>query len=236
MSIGVECIGRGRKATIEWVEQMLQKHEHLTNRLVLVSQTGFTPDAIQMAREHGVETLTLAEALNADWTKVVGKLAQVNIVLPQIDVTHVAISPPLDTSNIDVCSLPFYSNEGVLLCNLLDIVDICRRAPNVLDYVVKNCNEPGNYTFGIERSVPDGSFVMDKAGTKHIVGRIGIAVDVHLEDAIPVDLQFALFKDVQIACGTLKVNDLQGLLTVVEAPDKPISADLRLSPNTTKKQ
>ena len=67
MIIGVECIGRGRKATIEWVEQMFKKHENLTNRLVLASQAGFTPDAIQMARESGVETLTLAEAVNADW-------------------------------------------------------------------------------------------------------------------------------------------------------------------------
>jgi len=98
--IGVESIGRGRKATFEWVEQMLKKHENLTNRLVLVSQAGFTPEAIEMAKENGVEVLTLADAVKADWTKVVGKLSQVNIVLPQIDVTHVALSPPLDASHI----------------------------------------------------------------------------------------------------------------------------------------
>jgi hypothetical protein len=82
--------------------------------------------------------------------------------------------------------------------------------------------------FVIERSVPEGSFVIDKAGTKHIVGVIRIAVAVHVENALPVDLQHALFKDMQIAYGTLMVGDLQGLLTVVEAPGKPLSADLRL--------
>lgn len=212
MIIGVECIGRGRKATIEWVEQMLKKHENLTNRLVLVSQAGFTPEAIEMAKEYGVEVLTLADAVKADWTKVVGKLSQVNIVLPQIDVTHVALSPPLDASHIDVLSLPFYTNNGDLLCNLLEIVDMSRRAPSVLDYIVQNCNESGDYSFGIERSVPEGSFVIDKAGTKHIVGEIRIAVAVHVENAIPVDLQHVLFKDIQIAYGTLMVGDLQGLL------------------------
>jgi hypothetical protein len=61
------------------------------------------------------------------------------------------------------------------------------------------------------------------------VGEIRIAVAAHVENAIPVDLQHALFKDILIAYATLMVCDLQGLLTVVEAPGKPLSADIRLS-------
>src|SRR6266852_4573708 len=42
--IGIECQGRGRVATVEWVEQMATKHKTLsTNKLILVSQSGFTP-------------------------------------------------------------------------------------------------------------------------------------------------------------------------------------------------
>jgi len=61
------------------------------------------------------------------------------------------------------------------------------------------------HSFGIEHSVPEGSFVIDKAGTKQVVGEIRIAVAVHVENVIPVDLQHAQFKDMQIAYGTLMV-------------------------------
>jgi hypothetical protein len=48
--VSIEAVGRGRKATVEWVEQMLCKHKDLpTNQLVLVSQQGFTEQARKLA-------------------------------------------------------------------------------------------------------------------------------------------------------------------------------------------
>jgi hypothetical protein len=51
-----------------------------------------------------------------------------------------------------------------------------------------------------------------------------------------MELFTAVFKDSQVAYGSLQVEDLQGLLTIVEAPGRPMSADLRLSPSTKKKR
>ena len=47
--IGVECRMSGsRKQTVEWVEAMHGKHSHLpTNKVVLVSSTGFTKNALK---------------------------------------------------------------------------------------------------------------------------------------------------------------------------------------------
>jgi hypothetical protein len=40
--ISIECRGRGRPATREWVHEMWGKHQHLpTNHLILISETGF---------------------------------------------------------------------------------------------------------------------------------------------------------------------------------------------------
>ncbi len=63
-----------------------------------------------------------------------------------------------------------------------------------------------------------------------------IAVSAHLDNRIAVDLRHAVFKDSQVAYGTLQGEDLQGLLTIVEAPGRPMSADLRLSASTKKKR
>lgn len=46
VTVSVEVSSRTRRATVEWVEQMVAKHEHLeTSRLVLASRAGFTRQA-----------------------------------------------------------------------------------------------------------------------------------------------------------------------------------------------
>ena len=60
VTISIECRDRGRKANVQWVEEMKAKHERLpTNALVLVSSSGFTKEAARVARSYGMETATL---------------------------------------------------------------------------------------------------------------------------------------------------------------------------------
>ena len=49
--IGIEVSeSKSRRKTVEWVERMYGKHEHLsTSKLVLVSSSGFTKDALKLA-------------------------------------------------------------------------------------------------------------------------------------------------------------------------------------------
>jgi len=41
LNIGIECIAKSRKADVTWVEQMYAKHQHLTDKVILLSQRGF---------------------------------------------------------------------------------------------------------------------------------------------------------------------------------------------------
>src|SRR5258708_39694198 len=71
--VSIECQGRGRVANVEWVEQMAAKHATLpTNKLVLFSQSGFTPTAQTKAQALGIETMTLNDAAQTNWNKLVG--------------------------------------------------------------------------------------------------------------------------------------------------------------------
>jgi hypothetical protein len=57
--ISVEATSRARPATVEWVDQMHGKHRELpTNRLVLVSDSGFTPEALIKAEHIGILALS----------------------------------------------------------------------------------------------------------------------------------------------------------------------------------
>src|SRR5690242_4424312 len=52
--LAIEATAAGRKADVTWVESMLMKHAKLpSNKLVLVSEAGFSDDARRKAEENG---------------------------------------------------------------------------------------------------------------------------------------------------------------------------------------
>jgi hypothetical protein len=72
--VSLECIEQSRPANVTWIETMKAKHDHLeTNRLVLVSLSGFSDQALELSRFHGISTYTPEEACAQDWTQVVGQ-------------------------------------------------------------------------------------------------------------------------------------------------------------------
>jgi hypothetical protein len=76
MAISVEVVEHGRVATLPWVEQTLRKHRDLpTNRLLLVSKSGFSGKALSaIEREAGrVQALT-PEVIEVDGEEVVKHL------------------------------------------------------------------------------------------------------------------------------------------------------------------
>jgi hypothetical protein len=65
--VSVEAVGRTRKATVEWVEQQLRKHEDLpTNKLVLVSEKGFYKPARELAESEGAVALAPEDLTGGD--------------------------------------------------------------------------------------------------------------------------------------------------------------------------
>jgi hypothetical protein len=75
-TIAIEVIETGRKADVTWVERMHARHARLpTDKLVLVSERGFSKPALQKAALLGVEAVTIEEALASDW-QLVAKLTE----------------------------------------------------------------------------------------------------------------------------------------------------------------
>ena len=66
--LSIEVIDRSRRAGSGWVEEMSGKHKALpTDKLVLVSRSGFTKPALKKAKARGIETLTIEDACATDW-------------------------------------------------------------------------------------------------------------------------------------------------------------------------
>lgn len=58
----IECTKLGRKATVEWVQRMLGKHESLpTDVVVLASSSGFSKNALKKAKASNIQTIILED-------------------------------------------------------------------------------------------------------------------------------------------------------------------------------
>lgn len=63
VTVSVECRDYTRPQGVGWVEEMHTKHQRLpTNVLVLVSSSGFTPEALRVAELYGIVTVAPGEA------------------------------------------------------------------------------------------------------------------------------------------------------------------------------
>jgi len=67
--ISIEVRDRKRPSTVEWVREMLGKHSTLpTNKLVLISKSGFTKEAKEKANENDIDVISFEEAKLFDWS------------------------------------------------------------------------------------------------------------------------------------------------------------------------
>jgi hypothetical protein len=76
--IAFECRSRSRGSAIDWVEQMIKKHEHLSDKLVLVANKAVSPDALDLARREGADTVVLgvADSTDTDWSARIDQYQQ----------------------------------------------------------------------------------------------------------------------------------------------------------------
>lgn len=67
--IAIECRDRSRKDSVEWIDSLIGKAKSLSvNKVVAVSKEGFTETAIKKAKANDIDTLTLEEATDTDWS------------------------------------------------------------------------------------------------------------------------------------------------------------------------
>lgn len=103
--LSIECRGTKRKLGIEAMEQLIKKHEVRSDKLIVVSQMGFTKSAVECAVEHRVEAVTLEAASKVDWGAYVGEfehlrlgLFTMQVIDHKVDYKKAEGSPLLDLS------------------------------------------------------------------------------------------------------------------------------------------
>lgn len=63
----VECRGRSRKESIQWIDELIGKSKSLNvDKVVAVSSKGFAESALRKAAANNIETITLVECLDSE--------------------------------------------------------------------------------------------------------------------------------------------------------------------------
>jgi hypothetical protein len=75
MRIAIECRGRSRTDDIEWIDSLIGKFQNLdVHKVIAVSKSGFSKGAITKAAASSIETRTLKQALDTDWSAEFAKI------------------------------------------------------------------------------------------------------------------------------------------------------------------
>lgn len=203
VQIGIEVISWARPADTPWIEKMRAKHDNLsTDKLVLVSESGFYEPARRKADFYGIEVLTLEEANEADWPLIATLTAtgvfevmtisfEVAGVLQKNDGSREQISIPLVAS--------FSTPEGPVTIDhfVRSILD----RQDVRDVLRQNVSPDQSYDFWLSYSHPDGLWRCEEVGKGGQFTELRVGLKV-LNSASPVRFASGKFRSVPFVSGT----------------------------------
>lgn len=134
--IGVEVVSHNRPADLEWLNKMWGKHKNLpTNKLVLVSKSGFTATAIEEGKMLGIELKSLNDAIEADWTLIVNKLKELFLARCYFTPTEcrAVLEEKHQRSDDPVVgpNLILYNSQGEPQGKLLEIIEQVLKQPSI---------------------------------------------------------------------------------------------------------
>ena len=229
--ISVECTDRKRPVAVEWVEQMCCKHRDLpTNKLVLVSRSGYTKAAILKGRALGAELLTIEAAKQVDWAKYVNRYS--TLFLIAVDVVTVVV--PVSTTypdNNPYRGIPmetvFWDSEGKFHATAEEIANAFLSKKQIITATVGKKDITDHDGWEILIPTKAGVLMRLPDGLEYEIDGLRVAL---LANPLRVcfDLEEFSFRDAQAAYGSSQTKYGDLMLTIVEVEGSKPSAQIRV--------
>ncbi len=236
MLIGVECRDHNRRATVEWVQQMHGKHLHRTDKLILISRSGFTGSALAEAQRFGIETMSLQEAGEVDLAVIVGKLKEAFLGRFHFNISKGYAVFAEEYGRLDEPEI----SSDVLLCAMDDEIvgpvgEISReflRQPDQAKELMElfYANQDRTRAIATFEVVP-GSYLIDTSGTKWRVRAIKVEIECNLR-VTPIPLRHGLLGAAHVSWGTTTDRDEQLFMVSTEQQGQPGRTTLRVAQGT----
>lgn len=234
--VSIECIDRNRPATRGWVHEMWGKHEHLpTDKLVLISSAGFSKSAAEFAHRLGIDTLSIEQASNVDWTRFVNKLHKIIVEVVQSQVKAFPILQDGYEALLNTVMARdqlLFNEDRTLSTTVGNLLDVVTTTPEVGRVFMDKMHEEGQRTgvftamYRFPRPFPivdsTGSirrcekvFMADATGTVYAMNGLRIVFDAQ-RSTTPIALKHGSLKDTPVAYGDADGEAGKLLVAVVE--------------------
>ncbi|BCI53694.1 hypothetical protein NIIDNTM18_29720 [Mycolicibacterium litorale] len=232
--IGIECRMSGsRKQTVEWVEAMHAKHSHLpTSKVVLVSSSGFTKNALKLADFFGMKAITptdvepgfvgeIVNNIHTVWAKrfdLTAKKVVIDFDPPLRDIGSIEIAGPFE-------SLAVVSSDGSSVCAAKDLAQLCLQKIDVSGEIFRDAvTGEGELTSDHTPTANDGSpmcLVLDDTDppqTQRQITRVHITslMRTYVEE---VPLKHGQYDGTPYSVGTAEMGDQTFHWVVTEGKD-----------------
>lgn len=156
--VSLECRDHKRPQAVGWIEEMQTKHSRLpTDRLVLVSSSGFTPKAIAKAKSFGIETVVPKDLTGTRVAEIISgaraRLTKLDLTIERVVAS--VIHPETGEGEI-VATTPnttVFSGARVPLGEMLEIMQFVK--PYIVDGFGQMLPEASDDTNGFEVTIAD---------------------------------------------------------------------------------
>lgn len=233
--VAVECRDHKKRQDVELIEQVKTKLENLgIHKVVLVSSSGFTPQARELAQREGYDTLTLEEAVKVDWNEGIRKLEQLFLGLAHptlrtwaLTLEHASEEPiptMQDFGRDPVVYNPDGSVRSALSQFFNEVAHHALAEKSILEHADPGTQIPVIFDGEFGREY----YMVDRSGRKRVVRHIRLEGTADVPDQIPVKLKHRMFGGAHVAYGTIDHPVGQGLITMVQEVRGKSSGAIRL--------
>lgn len=220
VDIAVEVVARGRKADTPWVESMYSKHSSLpTNKLILVSEKGFTLPALKKAKFYGIEAVTIESALAADWGIAIELTTTGIFELTNFKYKCAVIYEFSDGSlqQVDVPSNLCITNESKHT-TLDELVQQVLGLKEIKDAIYPRIVSMNEREFWFSYSKPGGLWNTEIEGKKVLAIELRVGLDVE-HAKTPVEFSTGKYKDALFISGVSLPSSSELLFVLLKKPD-----------------
>lgn len=222
----IECTNTCRVADVTWVERLKSKHERLpTNVLVLVSNSGFTPEALKVAQSYHIQTLALEDVNKKSVSRILGEIDSLWAKTWDLVPKKVVIKVPAFQNLVaeDIVTSPdnaLYLADGTEVGDVKQLIDFLLKDENLVVEIGRQGEETHkSFVFwcDLPRDQAGQSLYMQKLEPK-VLRPIG---SIHVEGSCKIKVsEFPLKRgslgDYQIAWGSGVFRKEKALLVASE--------------------
>lgn len=245
ITIGVECVEPSRPATVEWIDKMSGKHQSLpTDKLVLVSKSGFTKDALAKAKLLGIEIISFEEAISTDWTVFVNKVEELFIAIFNSKVVSCQAFVVNDDDKIDAHTIDseqiLYADNRELYTTARQLVDVVLHDAQVQKAILTKVSSDGKQSTTLEFRMPLSIYADDITGTRREVKGLRLRLE-STRTTQPIELQYGAVGKAQVAFGKATFAQVNSsgeniFLALLEQQGQPGTAAISLDSGKNEKQ